>query len=240
MITIWLLRLYDSRLCLDSISFGSPFRQYGGHSCLSTETDNMAFLATQGAFSQRRCGESPRLVFQRVSSEDCTTPVRGLAVKSRVPSFSLPRTLPSSLWGKSPCGVSESAIGRLQHTSSWTGNEAEYRVFVCVGVLRNSTQEQSLPIANRARLTVVKLHLSACSHRHCGESPRVKFQRVSSEDCSTPVRGLTVKQNAEIRSAFFATAQMLIFHIFSSVHPFSCRGHGIRDSRFLGKSVVRQ
>ena len=48
-----------------------------------------------------------------------------------------------------------------------------------------------------------------------------------------------MKQNAEIRSAFFATAQMLIIHIFNSVLPFSCRGHGVGDSRNLGKSVVR-
>ena len=40
------------------------------------------------------------------------------------------------------------------------------------------------------------------------ETPRVKFERVSSEDCRTPVRGQTVKQSTEIRSAFefFATA----------------------------------
>ena len=77
----------------------------------------------------------------------------------------------------------------------------------------------------------ISIHSTEITPR-CGESPRVKFQRVSSEDCSTPVRGQAVNQSAELRSAFFATAQMLIFHIFSSVHPFSCRGHGIRDSRF--------
>ena len=79
----------------------------------------------------------------------------------------------------------------------------------------------------------------ACSQRRCGERLHVKLQSVSSEDCRTPVRGHSAKQNAEIRSAFFATAQMLIFHFFNSVHPFSCRGHGVRDSRNLGKSVVR-
>ena len=37
---------------------------------------------TQGAFSQRRCGESPSAKLQRrVSSEDCRTPVCGQAVK---------------------------------------------------------------------------------------------------------------------------------------------------------------
>ena len=131
--------------------------------------------------------------------------------RSRVPRCGLHRMLPSSLWEKSPCEVSESVIRRLQNTISWTDSEAECPDAVCL----------------------------ACSHRHCGESPRVKFQRVSSEDRRTPVRGQTVKQNAEIRSAFYATAQMLIFHIFNSVHPFSCRGHGVRDSRNLGKIVVR-
>ena len=45
--------------------------------------------------------------------------------------------------------------------------------------------------------------------RRCGESPRAKLQRVSSEDCRTPVRGQAVEQSAEMRSAleFFATAQ---------------------------------
>ena len=67
----------------------------------------------------------------------------------------------------------------------------------------------------------------------------MKFQRLSSEDCRTPVCGHAVKQSAEFRSAFFATAQMLFIHIFYSVHPFSCRGHGVGDSRNLGKSIVR-
>ena len=45
------------------------------------------------------------------------------------------------------------------------------------------------------------------AHRRCGESPSAKLQRVSSEDCRTPVRG-QVKQSAEMRSALelFATA----------------------------------
>ena len=49
----------------------------------------------------------------------------------------------------------------------------------------------------------------ACSQPRCGESPRAKWQRVSSEDRRTPVRGYAVKQSAEMRSAleFFATAQ---------------------------------
>ena len=99
--------------------------------------------------SHRRCGESPRVEFQRVSSE------------------------------------------RLQNTSSWTGNEAECRVSVCVGVLRNSTLERSLPIADRARFTVVKLRLpalgsvltvigdeetenSSCVELECGMTPLVR------------------------------------------------------------------
>ena len=65
------------------------------------------------------------------------------------------------LWGKSPCEVSESFLRRLQNTSSWTDSEAEYRDSVCVCVLRNSTQERNLPVADRARLTVVKLRLLA-------------------------------------------------------------------------------
>ena len=43
------------------------------------------------------------------------------------------------LWGKSPCEVAESVIGRPQITSSWTSSESKCRVAVCVGVLRNST-----------------------------------------------------------------------------------------------------
>ena len=79
------------------------------------------------------------------------------------------------------CEVTEESVfRRLQNTISWTCSEAECRDAVCL----------------------------ACSHRRCGESPRVKFQRVSSEDCRTPVRGQTVKQSVEMRSAleFFATA----------------------------------
>ena len=55
-------------------------------------------------------------------------------------------------------------------------------------------------------------------HRCCGESPRVKFQRVSSEDCSTPVRGQAVNQSAEIQSAFvfFATAYLFREHSLDS------------------------
>ena len=88
--------------------------------------------------------------------------------------------LPMKLWGKSPCEVSESVIRRLQNTSSWSGSEAECRVSVFL----------------------------AFSQRRCGESPRVEFQRVSSEDCRTPICGQAVKQNAEMRSAleFFVTA----------------------------------
>ena len=49
----------------------------------------------------------------------------------------------------------------------------------------------------------------ACSQRRCGESPRAKLQRVSSEDRRTPVCGQAVKRSAKMRSAleFFATAQ---------------------------------
>ena len=49
----------------------------------------------------------------------------------------------------------------------------------------------------------------AFSQRSCGESPRAKLQRVSSEDRRSPVLGQAVFQSAEMRSAleFFATAQ---------------------------------
>ena len=43
---------------------------------------------------------------------------------------------------------------------------------------------------------------------YCGESPRSKLQRVSSEDLRTTVRRQAMNQSAEMRSAmeFFATA----------------------------------
>ena len=115
--------------------------------------------------------ESPRAKLQRVSSEDCRTPVPGQTVKqcsemrSALEFFATAQStlLPTTLWGKSPCEVSESVIRRLQNTSSWTDSEAECRDSVCVGVLRNSTQEQSLSIADRARLTVLKLRFPALS-----------------------------------------------------------------------------
>ena len=88
-------------------------------------------------FSQQRCGESHRAKLQRVSSEDCRTPVRGQAVKQSAEMRSA--LLPTMLWGKSPCEVAESVIRRPQNTSLWTGSEAECRDAVCVGVLRNST-----------------------------------------------------------------------------------------------------
>ena len=111
---------------------------------------------TQGAFSQRRCGESPRVKFQSV-------------------------------------------IRRLQNTSSWTDSEAECRDAVCVGVLRNSTQERSLPIADRARLTVVKLRLpalgavltafgtenSSCVELECGMTPLVRGDSAGSHSTLT-------------------------------------------------------
>ena len=101
--------------------------------------------------------------------------------KGRLHSAHTGSMLPTTLWGKSPCEVAESVIRRLQNTSSWTGSEAECRDAVCL----------------------------ACSQRRCGESPRAKLQRVSSEDRRTPVCGQAVKQSAVMRSAleFFATTQ---------------------------------
>ena len=50
--------------------------------CCHPQLCTMAFLATQGAFSQRRCGENPcAKLKRRVSSEDCRTPFRGHAAK---------------------------------------------------------------------------------------------------------------------------------------------------------------
>ena len=71
--------------------------------------------------------------------------------------------LPMKLWGKSPFEVAESVTGRMQNISLLTGSEAECRDAVCLAI----------------------------SQRRCSESPRVKLQRVSSEDFRTPVRGQT-------------------------------------------------
>ena len=51
--------------------------------------------------------------------------------------------LPTTLWGKSPCEVSERFIRRPQNTSFWTGIEAECRDAVCVGFLRNCSHAAS-------------------------------------------------------------------------------------------------
>ena len=97
-------------------------------------------------------------------------------------------------------------LGRL-HSPDSGGN---FRVgvirhaFHLAQILRaHATRYQSLKVVFTARTQ------GACSQRHCGESPRVKLQRLSSEDCRTPVRGQAVNQSAEMRSAleFCATAQ---------------------------------
>ena len=59
--------------------------------------------------------------------------------KGRLRSSLTGSMLPTTLWGKSPCEVSECVIRRLQNTISWTGSEAECRNAVCVGVLRICT-----------------------------------------------------------------------------------------------------
>ena len=58
------------------------------------------------------------------------------------------------------------------------------------------------------------------AQRRCGESPRSKLQRVSSEDLRTPVLGQAVNQSAEMRSAleFFATAQLFRERSLESVN----------------------
>ena len=198
-------------------------------------------------------GKSHVQLQRRVSSEVCRTPVRVQTVKQSAEMRSASHA-PHDVVRKSQCEVTEeSVIRRLQNTISWTGSEAECRdaVFIACSHHRCGKSppcEVSEIVIRRLQNTISWTDSEAecpdavslaCSHRRCGEHPRVKLQRVSSEDHRTPVRGQPVKQSAEIRSAFFATAQMLIFHIFNSVHPFSCRGHGVRDSRNLGKIVVR-
>ena len=109
--------------------------------------------------------------------------------------------LPTTLWGKSPCEVAASVIRRLQNSSSWTDSEAECRFSVCL----------------------------ACSYRRCGESPRAKLQRLSSEDCRTQVLRQAVKQYAEMRSASHAPIDVVMkvpvrscrdFHQKTSEHQF--------------------
>ena len=87
----------------------------------------------------------------------------------------------------------------------------------CTGSLLNwSPQETLLRTAACSGLPFPSVKVGftahtqgACSQQRCGESPRAKLQRVSSEDRRTPVCGQAVKQSAEMRSAleFFATAQ---------------------------------
>ena len=112
---------------------------------------------------------------------DCPTTDLFRQISIRLHSTHTGSILPTTLCGKSPCSVAASVTRRLQNSSSWTDSETESRGAVCL----------------------------ACSQSRCGESPRVKFQRMSSEDCRTPVPGQTVKQCSEMRSAleFFATAQ---------------------------------
>ena len=50
----------------------------------------------------------------------------------------------------------------------------------------------------------------ACSQRRCDETPRAKFQRVSSEDCRTPVRGQAVKQSSEFQSSSHAPIVVVV------------------------------
>ena len=75
------------------------------HACIPPGTDSacsghpfpskkLGFAArTQGACSQRRCGESPHAKLQRVSSEDCRTPDRGQATSRSVVTESIDGSL---------------------------------------------------------------------------------------------------------------------------------------------------
>ena len=82
------------------------------------------------------------------------------------------------------------------------------RVYDSLG-FKNSSRQRSTWPAQRA-LDGMKVDSITCSHRRCGESPRVKFQRMSSEDCRTPVRGQTVKQNAKMRSVSHAPIDVVV------------------------------
>ena len=120
--------------------------------------------------------------------------------------------LPTTLWGKSPCEVAESVIRRLQNTSLWQAvkQSAEIRssleFFATAQSCRKGCQAYSLPIADRARLTEVKLRLpalgavltvfgtknSSCVELECGTTPLVRGDSarshftltLASEECS--------------------------------------------------------
>ena len=95
----------------DSACSGHPFSSF-----------KVGFTArTQGACSQRRCGESP----SAKSSEDRKTPVRGQAVKQNAEMRSSSHA-PIVVVRKVPCEVAENIIRRPQNTSLWTDNEAEF------------------------------------------------------------------------------------------------------------------
>ena len=92
--------------------------------------------------------------------------------------------------------------------------DVHFRAFNCTGftlpILRVGHGEPrgSEHFKTKPRVSLPDEINGACSQRRCGESPRSKLQRVSSEDLRTPVLGQAVNQSAEVQSAmeFFATA----------------------------------
>ena len=99
----------------DSACSGHPFSSF-----------KVGFTArTQGACSQRRCGESPSAKLQSVSSEDCRTQVLRQAVKQNAEMRSSSHAH-NDVVGKVPCEVAENIIRRPENTSLWTDNEAEF------------------------------------------------------------------------------------------------------------------
>ena len=109
----------------------------------------------------------------------------------------------------------------------------------CVGVaVMQHSYSYHLAQTLRPQATRFQEKRSASQHAHrehapndvVEKAPRANFQRVSSEDRRSPVRGQAVNQSAEMRSAleFFATAQSCRegCQFFSSSHMFiwaSCR-----------------
>ena len=93
------------------------------------------------------------------------------------------------------------SFGRGKHALCWAGKPAKVRTLrTKLGV----SLRDDIDFAVSEGLDGMKV-----AQRRCGESPRSKLQRVSSEDLRTPVLGQAVNQSAEVRSAlvFFATAQ---------------------------------
>ena len=113
----------EMRSALEFFATGQSFRE-GCQAYTFADRARLGFTAhTQGAFSQRRCGESPRVKLQRVSSEDCRTPVRGQAVKQSAEMVCL-------ACSQRRCG--ESPRAKLQRLSSEDCEVGIYRSFPAI------------------------------------------------------------------------------------------------------------